>query len=219
MKANCLQLYSGTSSKCKKDSQAPKWPKAKDPKIEVTKPHKKQHHDTDEESNDEGTFNSGGSTTDEHIEMDHHQLQVDAEVDDISSFAESEEDDNIIPPSDHQKWHDFYLAKNPDKNVHDYFMSRFYKYLIHVEGGAHSEHKVLIHARQVHTIVNTLDPVGTDLVCLAKRSSLNLWDKFCVPKLRNKQLSGNTLKVYLRSMEFFVKFISKRVTLQEGDAP
>ena len=190
----------------------PKRPKSKVPKIELTKPHEKQRHDTDEdsdeESDDEGTFSSGGSTTDEHIEVDHHQLQVDADGDDISSFAESDEDKNIIPPSDQQKWRDFYLAKNTDRNVRDYFMSRFYKYLIHVEGGAHSEHQALIHARQVHIIVNTLDPVGTDLGCLAKRSGLNLWDRFCVPKLKNKELSGNTLKVYLRSMEFVVKFIA-----------
>lgn len=38
---------------------------------------------------------------------------------------------------------------------------------------------------------------------------MDLWDKFCVSKLKTKQLTGNTLKVYLRNMEFFLKFISK----------
>ena len=88
-------------------------------------------------------------------------------------------------------------------------MSRFFKYLIHVEGGAYSEHQALIHTRQVHIILTTLDAEGTDLACLAKRSGMDIWDKFCVPKLRSKQLTGNTLKVYLRSMQFFVKFLAK----------
>lgn len=90
-------------------------------------------------------------------------------------------------------------------------MSRFFKYLLHVEGGAHSDHQALIHARQVHTIIKTLDPDGTDLACLARRGGIDIWDKFCVLGLRNKQLTGNTLKVYMRSMEFFVEFISKGV--------
>jgi len=208
VKANCLRLSTGSSGKRKKGSQAASRPKAKVPKVEVTKPCKKQHHDTDEESDDESTFESGGSTTDEHNEVDHHQLKVDADVDDISSFAESDEEENTIPLSDQQKWRDSYLAKNPNRNVREYFMSRFYKYLLHVEGGAHSQQQALIHARQVHIILTTLDPSGTDLACLAKRSGLDLWDKFCIPKLKNKELSGNTLKVYLRSMEFFVKFIA-----------
>lgn len=38
---------------------------------------------------------------------------------------------------------------------------------------------------------------------------MDIWDKFCVPKLRNKELTGNTLKVYLRSLQFFVKFIKR----------
>lgn len=61
----------------------------------------------------------------------------------------------------------------------------------------------------MHTILETLDPGGADLGCLAKRSGVDIWDKFCLPKLKSKQLTGNTLKVYLRSTEFFVKFISK----------
>ena len=86
---------------------------------------------------------------------------------------------------------------------------RFFKYLIHVEGDAHSDQQALIHTRQVHVVLTTLDAQGTDLACLAKRSGMDIWDKFCVPKLRSKQLNGNTLKIYLRSLQFFVKFLSK----------
>lgn len=82
------------------------------------------------------------------------------------------------------------------------FMSCFYRYLLHVEGGAD-------HTRQVHNILSTLDPAGSDLACLARRMGMDVWNKFCVPKLRNKQLMGNTIKTYLRSLEYFLKFIAK----------
>ena len=58
-------------------------------------------------------------------------------------------------------------------------------------------------------IITTLDRAGDDLACLTPRSGMDIWDNFCVPKLRSKQLTGNTHKVYLRSMQFFVTFISK----------
>ena len=142
--------------------------------------------------------------------MDHHQLKVDADINDMSSFAETdEEDQSTMSATEQQKWSDVYRAKNPNRSVRDYFVARFFKYLLHAEGGAHSEHQALIHARQVHKIMEALDLAGTDLACLARRSGVDIWDKFCVPMLKKKKLTGNTLKVYLRSMEFFVKFISK----------
>ena len=88
-------------------------------------------------------------------------------------------------------------------------MSRFYQNLVHVEGGAHSRQQALVHTRQVHIILNILDADGTDLACLARRRGLDVWDKFCVPKLSQQQLTGNTLKTYLRSLEYFLKILAK----------
>ena len=102
-----------------------------------------------------------------------------------------------------------YNSNATSANVREYFMSRFYRYLVHVEGGAHSRQQALIHTRQVHIILNTLDPDGTDLACLARRRGLDVWDKFCVPKLGQQQLTGNTIKTFLRSLEYFLKFIAK----------
>ena len=209
-KANCVRL----PAKLK----APATP-ARRLKVKVEKPLKKsnltpkkrRHNTSTSESttSEEGSFNCGESST-ENEQVDHHQLKVDADVDDMSSFAESDaNDEEAVTTSDQQKWRDVYLSVNPNRNVRDYFMSRFFKYLIHAEGGAHSEQQGLLHVRQVHNILTVLDPQGTDLACLARRSGLDIWDKFCVPKLKSKQLPGNTLKVYLRSMQYFVKFISK----------
>lgn len=155
----------------------------------------------------EESFDSSGSTTDEHREFDEHELQVEADLDDMSSFAESDEEDFDIEPTEQQKWKDHYLAAS--KNNREYFLSKFYKYLLHAEGGAHSEHQTLLYVRQVHMIMDAMDDKGTDLSCLTNNSGLHIWDKFCVPCLQNKILTGNTLKVYLRSLEYFVKFIKK----------
>ena len=186
--------------------------KTSKPQKKSKPPKKRARHDTSTEestTSEEGSFDSGGSST-ENEQVDHHQLKVDADVDDISSFAESDAaDEEAATASDQQKWRNIYLANDPNRNVREYFMSRFFKYLLHVEGGAHSEQQALLHARQVHNILTVLDPQGTDLACLARRSGLDIWDKFCVPKLKSKQLTGNSLKVYLRSMQYFVRFISK----------
>lgn len=89
-------------------------------------------------------------------------------MDDMSSFAENDAaDKQTIPANDQQRWRDAYLANNPKRTVREYFMSRFYKYLLYVEGGAYSDQLALIHARQVHKILTTLDAHGTDLACLA----------------------------------------------------
>ena len=42
-----------------------------------------------------------------------------------------------------------------------------------------------------------------------------MWDKFCVVKLQNKILMGNTIKTYLRSLEYFFKFIFKALLYKE----
>ena len=202
-------------SRCKRLPPAAKHQsKPKGPMLSSKKPLKRPRltpTNQSSSSQDGSLVMSEHSSSEEHQEVDHHQLKVDADVDDISSFAETddEEDQNTISATEQKKWADIYLAKNPDRNVREYFMSRFYRYLLHVEGGAHSERQALIHARQVHNIIATLDSQGTDLSCLAKRGGLDIWDKFCVPKLKSKELTGNSLKVYLRSMEYFVKFISK----------
>ena len=189
-------------------------PKQKVIKVSIKKPSKtppreETNSSQSSTSSEDESFVSDGSTSQEHQEVDQHQLQVDADVDDISTFADSDEEQHDMSDTEQKKWADIYLAKDPTRSVREYFISRFFRYLLHVEGGAHSEKQALIHTRQVHTILETLDPGGADLGCLAKRSGVDIWDKFCLPKLKSKQLTGNTLKVYLRSTEFFVKFISK----------
>lgn len=98
-------------------------------------------------------------------------------------------------------------------------LSQFYKYLLHAEGGAHSEHQAMLYTRQVHIVADALDAEGTELSSLTDNDGLDIWDNFCVPRLRDKILTGNTLKVYLRSLEYFVKFIKKGLLYDKERLP
>ena len=106
----------------------------------------------------EETFVSSGSTNDEHREVDQHELQVEADLDNISSYADTDAEDEDVTATANTTWHQIYTSKSSNQTVRHYFMARFYRYLLHVEGGAHSKQQALIHTRQVHTIMNTLDP-------------------------------------------------------------
>ena len=135
-KSRCIRLSRGASRKQSASTPPVNPPASKVPRSASPNPAKRRRHDTlGEESSDDATFESGESDTDEDP-VDHHQLKVDADVDDISSFADSDLED-AVPASDTTKWRDFYLSTDPNKSVRDYFMSRFYQYLVHVEGGAH----------------------------------------------------------------------------------
>ena len=47
--------------------------------------------------------------------------------------------------------------------------------------------------------------------CLVRNDGLDVWDKFLGPKLSSKELTGNTLKVYIHSLELFITFIEKNL--------
>ena len=140
--------------------------------------------------------------------VDEGYLNIEAQLDEMSSFAESDNDDWQESEKE-EKWSEFYLSDDKGMNVRQHFMSTFYKYLIHIEGGGHSEEQALLHTRQVHIILETLEENGSDLKCLVKNNCMNIWDVFAGPRLKNKVLTGNTIKTFLRSLEIFAKFIEK----------
>ena len=176
-----------------------------------SKPAKKARveEDVEDESSDESEESfKGDSDSDESQEgADPGYLNVEADLDKISSFAES--DDDWPETGDEQKWSDYYFSEDSGKNTRQYFMSTFYRYLLHIEGGNHSQEQALLHTRQVHMVLDILEEDGKDLHALVARQGLNIWDVFAGPRLRNKTLTGNTIKTYCRSIEIFAKFIEK----------
>ena len=75
--------------------------------------------------------------------------------------------------------------------------------------------QALIHARQVHNLMDSTDPDGVDLACLVRNHGMDIWGKFCGPKLKNKVL---TSKTYISSLEFFAKFIDKGFLKQRSSS-
>ena len=52
----------------------------------------------------------------------------------------------------------------------------FFRYLLHVEGGCHSNEQALIQTRQVNMLLDGIDPEGDDLNCLVRNDGLDIWD-------------------------------------------
>ena len=53
---------------------------------------------------------SGGSTTNEHDEIDHHQLQVEADLDNISTYADTDAEEEDYQDSANNTWHTVYTS-------------------------------------------------------------------------------------------------------------
>lgn len=56
-----------------------------------------------------------------------------------------------------------------------------------------------------------MDFDGDDFDCLIRKDFMDIWDLFVGFRFRNKELKGNIFKVYLRSLEYFAKFIKKNI--------
>ena len=186
VKAACIRIPTNSTP-----SPAPARPQAKPAQPATTCPNTPDS--TSSESEDE-SFVCGGSTTDEHVEVDQHQLQIEADLDDISSYADTDADDKDVPDTANNTWHNIYTLKSPNQNVCDYFMSRFYQYLVHVEGGAHSQQQAVIHTRQVHNILSTLYPAGSDLACLACRRGLTFGTNSAFQNCATNNSQGTPLR-------------------------
>ena len=139
--------------------------------------------------------------------VDPGYLDIEADLDEISEYAETDEEELAL--EDSPSWRDYYLAADKNKTTRQHFISAFFRYLLHVEGGGHSIEQSLIHARQVHSLMDDIDEKGTDLTCLVRNDCMDIWGKFLGPKLKNKILKGNTIKTYITSLEYFVRFIEK----------
>ena len=162
--------------------------------------------------NDEGQDEDEGDKRIMEVELD-----IEADIDEMSEFAETDEEDEDMQAN--QKWADYYMSADRNRNVREHFLSTFYGYLKHFEGGGHAEAQSLLHVRQIHIILDALDKKGKDLTCLVVNDCLDIWGSFAGPRLKNKVLTGNTIKVYLRSLEYFATFIKMGFFYKKGLLP
>lgn len=104
-----------------------------------------------------------------------------------------------------------YSIPNLHKTDRHHFLCNFFQYLQYMEGGLQKQAQALIITRHVHKIMEEIDPKGTGLKALTQNNSLDIWEKFAGPRLSGKINKGDTLKVYVRSLQFFALFITKRL--------
>ena len=144
-------------------------------------------------------------------EEEEKETSQDESSNDLDDNDRSSRSDFDVEETDNKRWKEYLDSSQRDKTVREHFVSTFYKYLLHAEGGAHSEEQAMIHTRQVHHILEIPVKDGEDLDCLIWRDSLDIWDVFAGPRLKSKELKGEMLKVYLRSLECFSKFVDKNL--------
>lgn len=103
------------------------------------------------------------------------------------------------------------MTSDRNKTQRGHFLSQFYFFLMHGVGGSIREEQTLLHVRQVHMILEAMDPDGKDLCCLIRNNSMDIWTEFLKPNLDDGTLKGNTLKAYLKSLELFGQFIERGI--------
>ena len=166
----------------------------------------KESGSSDESDDSASSFKPDDESDSDGGRVDPGYLDIEADLDEISEYAETDEEELAL--EDNPSWRDYHLSGDK-KTTRQHFVSAFFRYLLHIEGGGHSIEQSLIHARQVHSLMDDIDEKGTDLACLVRNDGMDIWGKFLGPKLKNKILKGNTIKTYITSLEYFVRFIEK----------
>lgn len=111
-------------------------------------------------------------------------------VDESSLSEESSSDENGVENSgsgkvDVMAWSEYYaLGKGHYRTVWQHPVRQFYKYLLNVEGGSLSSKQALIHTCHVHMLLDNLNKNNSDASCLLTNNSLDIWDVFCAPRLK-----------------------------------
>ena len=68
--------------------------------------------------------------------------------------------------------------------------------------------QALNNTRHIHIILQEFDPRGIGLDCLMPNKPFDIWDKWACSRLKEKKtLRGTTIKLYLRSLESFLKWV------------
>ena len=140
-------------------------------------------------------------------------MKYDDDSDDSLNDTEKDDGQEEVPlPEGGVKWVDFYKEQiAEDTTIRGHFISTFFRYPSHIKGGCHSDEESLIQTHQVNVILDAIDPKGDDLTCLVRNDGLDVWKKFLGPKHPFNELTGNTLKVYIRILELSITFIQKNL--------
>lgn len=84
----------------------------------------------------------------------------------------------------------------------------FYNWLQHVEGSKRKKIHSLQHVRQVHTILEVIEPNGDGLHPLTHDFETWMWNELGAPRLQTAKLSHGTVRNYILSLECFCQFLT-----------
>ena len=149
------------------------------------------------------------------------QIQMDLDDAQFVSGDESEDDDEeevIAGKRKDQDWHDFYTdLVERSKTQRGKILALFYDWLQHVEGGERKKTHSLQHVRQVHTILEVVEPKGDGLRPLTRDFGMTIWNEWAAPRLRTAKLSHGTVRNYILSLECFCQFLTTRRVSEKID--
>ena len=149
------------------------------------------------------------------------QIQMDLDDAQFVSGDESEDDDEgevIAGKRKDQDWHDFYTdLVERSKTQRGQILAMFYDWLQPVEGGERKKIHSLQHVRQVHTILEVVEPNGDGLRPLTHDFGMAVWNEWAAPRLRTAKLSHGTVRNYILSLECFCQFLTTRRVAEKVD--
>lgn len=173
-----MKKASHTSTKCK----APSTLRSVEPPKKTRKIAAKKSTEEDSETSEtDESLKSDRNSEDDRISY-RGEVQAEEDWDEMLEFALTDQEKGKEEFAEGEMtWEQWYNApERHTANVQEHFLACFLKYLRHPEGGLISNQQSLLHVRQVHKVLKTLERDGSDLNYLLINQCMNVWDGFCV---------------------------------------
>ena len=123
-----------------------------------------------------------------------------------SQSPEHSQDRNTLSKDEDSDTVQEYFASEKPSNDRHWWLLEFFKYLNLPDCRRKKSKNQLQHASQVRTILEELDPRGTDIRVLSEDKGYVVWMEFVDPKM--EVLKGGTISSYLGSYELFLTFVT-----------
>ena len=125
-----------------------------------------------------------------------------SEEEESSSEEEKEEEDRT------QMKQKEYFAQTTFQNNRHHWLCGYYRYLERPVNGKKTERQRLQHVSQVSSLLEFLDPSGTDILILGEDEGDAPWLRWAKPACDNKLKASGTIISYLTSLEKFYVFVT-----------
>ena len=122
---------------------------------------------------------------------------------DSETSAGSDEDEEF---QDRVLQEDFFTCPTPSSKRHQWLVA-FHKFLNLPDAGRKKDRNRLQHASHIRTILEDLDPSGTDVEVLSQDEGYIVWTDWVDPKMST--LKSGTINAYLGTLQKFLTFVTE----------